>query len=78
MKLPMPRTEVIEELVRVANAAMVEKADGVTADEVLSAYFSMAQGGIAYALEHGANPEALREPIATLYAMLPPLEGTRH
>lgn len=75
-QFPIPlRPEVITELCQRANAALLSGVIGATSEEVLSAYFTMLQGAIMFALERNVDPEMFREPIAKLYQLLPPYKG---
>jgi len=61
------RPEKILELVEAANAALLTKAEGTSANEVFSAYFTMAAQAITAAKELGVPAEALQNIV---YAML--------
>ena len=57
----------ILKLVRAANAGLASVAEGTTANEVFSAYFTMASHAIETAKEMGVPAEALQNIV---YAML--------
>ncbi len=57
------RPEKILELVRAANNAMAEAAEGTSANEVFSAYLTMAGHAIETAKEMGVPAEALRQMV---------------
>ena len=59
-------------LVDAAQQAMAAQAVNATADEVFSAYYTMAINATHTALNMGANMEPIREVIARMYGLLPP------
>lgn len=67
-----PRPEEVARLSQVALDAMEKASNHTTADEVLSACFSLALRALAGAVACGVDVECFRAPLEQLYAELPP------
>lgn len=66
----MVRRHVVESLVKAAQDGMMAAAQDSTSDEVISAFFTMANRALLAALELNANKEPLRMAIERMYALL--------
>ena len=66
-----PRTEVVERLIKAASDGMLTVAHESTANEVFSAYFTMAKYAVMMAIDAGADPQALRDAVQKVYEVIP-------
>lgn len=67
-----PRPEEVQRIVHGLMDALESYVDGATADELVSASFTLTLLLIEGAVRCGADPEVLRQPLETLYRALPP------
>ncbi len=71
--MSVARQAEVTRLSDIALTAMQEKIGDATSTEVISACMSLALTTILAVQDCGGNLEAFREPLARMYALLPPL-----
>jgi hypothetical protein len=71
--MSIARASEVQRLSEIALNAMGDDVRDATSTEVISAVLSLCMSSMLAVQDHHGNMEAFREPLARLYALLPPL-----